>query len=55
MLSPALFNRVTGGGVFREGIFAGTTGTKFPHFPEIKKSIHSASDHAAVFGDFDMS
>ena len=55
MLSPALFNRVTGGGVFREGIFAGTTGTKFPHFPEIKKPIHSASDHAAVFGDFDMS
>ena len=55
MLSPALFNRVTSGGVFRKGIFAGTSGTKFPHFDEIKKKIHGASDHAAVFADFDMS
>ena len=55
MLSPALFNRVTAGGVFRKGIFAGANGTIFPHFDEIKKPIHSASDHAAVFGDFDMS
>jgi predicted extracellular nuclease len=55
LLSPALFNRVTGGGVFRKGIFAGANGTIFPHFDEIKKPIHSASDHAAVFADFDMS
>lgn len=55
LLSPALFNRVTGGGVFRKGIFAGANGTIFPHFDEIKRPIHSASDHAAVFADFDMS
>jgi endonuclease/exonuclease/phosphatase family metal-dependent hydrolase len=55
LLSPALFNRVTSGGVFRKGIFAGANGTIFPHFDEIKKPIHSASDHAAVFADFDMS
>jgi len=55
LLSPALFNRVTSGGVFRKGIFAGANGTIFPHFDEIKKPIHSASDHAAVFADIDMS
>ncbi len=55
MLSPALFNRVTSGGVFRKGIFAGTAGTKFPHFDEIEKKAQAASDHAAVFADFDMS
>jgi len=54
LLSPALFNRVTSGGVFRKGIFAGVNGTIFPHFDEIKRAIHSASDHAAVFADIDM-
>jgi hypothetical protein len=54
LLSPALFNRVTAGGVFRKGIWGGVNGTLFPHFPEMTRSIDAASDHAAVFADIDL-
>ncbi len=54
LLSPALFSRVTNGGVERRGVWGGTNGTLFPHFPEITKSIEAASDHAAVFADLDL-
>lgn len=32
LLSPSLFDRVTGGGIFRKGVWGGTHGTLFPHF-----------------------
>jgi len=54
LLSPALFSRVTNGGVERRGVWGGTNGTLFPHFPEITKSIEAASDHAAIFADLDL-
>ena len=54
LLSPALFSRVTNGGVERQGVWGGTTGTLFPHFPEITKAIEAASDHAAVFADLSL-
>src|SRR5207248_11109765 len=53
LLSPALFSRVTNGGVERRGVWGGTNGTLFPHFPEITKAIEAASDHAAIFADLD--
>ena len=55
LLSPELFARVTGGQVFRKGIWGGVNGTLFPHFDEMTKVIHAASDHAAVVADIDLS
>lgn len=51
LLSPALFNKVTAGGVFRKGVWGGKNGTLFPHYDTMTKPIHQASDHAAVFAD----
>ena len=54
LLSPALFGRVTGGGVFRKGVWGGVHGTLFPHFPTMTRAVHAASDHAAVYADLDL-
>ena len=54
LLSPALFGRVTGGGVFRRGVWGGTNGTLFPHYPTMTKPIHAASDHAAIYADLNL-
>ncbi len=52
LLSPALFARVTAGGVFRKGVWGGVHGTLFPHYDEMTQASHAASDHAAVWADF---
>jgi endonuclease/exonuclease/phosphatase family metal-dependent hydrolase len=54
LLSPALFQRVIAGGVWRKGVWGGIHGTLFPHYDEMKKPIHAASDHAAVWADIDL-
>jgi endonuclease/exonuclease/phosphatase family metal-dependent hydrolase len=54
LLSPELFQKVTGGGVFRMGAWGGKNGTIFPHYPEITKSIEAASDHSAVWAEIDF-
>lgn len=54
LLSPALFGRVTGGGVLRRGVWGGTNGTLFPHYPTMTKPIHAASDHAAIYADLNL-
>jgi len=54
LLSPALFNRVTKGGVWREGVWGGEHGTLFPHYDEITANYQAASDHAAVWAEFDL-
>jgi endonuclease/exonuclease/phosphatase family metal-dependent hydrolase len=54
LLSPALFARVTGGGVFRKGVWGGVHGTLFPHYETMTQAVHAASDHAAVFADLDL-
>jgi endonuclease/exonuclease/phosphatase family metal-dependent hydrolase len=51
LLSPALFARVTGGKIFRKGVWGGKHGTLFPHFPTITTSVEAASDHAAIYAD----
>ena len=53
LLSPALFSRVTGGAIFRKGVWGGKHGTLFPHFPTITKPVEAASDHAAIYADID--
>jgi endonuclease/exonuclease/phosphatase family metal-dependent hydrolase len=54
LLSPALFQKVTGGEIFRMGVWGGKNGTLFPHFPEITKLAEAASDHAAITAEFDL-
>jgi endonuclease/exonuclease/phosphatase family metal-dependent hydrolase len=52
LMSPALSQRVTAGGIERRGVWGGTNGTLFPHLPEILSRTDSASDHAALWVDF---
>ena len=54
LLSPALFQKVIGGEIFRMGIWGGTNGTLFPHFPEITKAAEAASDHAAITAEINL-
>lgn len=54
LLSPALFERVKGGGIFRKGVWGGKNGNLFPHYPEMTKAIHAASDHAAIWVDVEL-
>ncbi len=54
LLSPALFQKVTAGGVFRMGLWGGKNGTIFPHYPEIESAAEAASDHAAVWAEIDL-
>lgn len=54
LLSPALFQKVTGGRIFRMGVWGGKNGTLFPHFPEITKATEAASDHAAMVAEIDL-
>jgi endonuclease/exonuclease/phosphatase family metal-dependent hydrolase len=54
LLSPALFEKVTGGRIFRKGVWGGVNGTIFPHFDEMTAEIHAASDHAAIYADIDL-
>lgn len=54
LFSPALFERVTAGGIWRKGVWGGKNGTLFPHYPEMTRAIHSASDHVALWADIDV-
>ncbi len=51
LLSPPLFQRVSGGGIFRKGVWGGKNGTLFPHYPTITRPVEAASDHAAIYAD----
>jgi endonuclease/exonuclease/phosphatase family metal-dependent hydrolase len=54
LLSPALFERVTGGLIFRKGVWGGVNGTLFPHYETMTRAVHAASDHAALYADIDL-
>jgi endonuclease/exonuclease/phosphatase family metal-dependent hydrolase len=54
ILSPALWDRVTAGGVERRGVWGGAHGTLFPHLPEITEEVEAASDHAAIWVDLNL-
>ncbi|MGH2906983.1 MAG: endonuclease/exonuclease/phosphatase family protein [Solirubrobacterales bacterium] len=53
LLSPELFKRVKGGGIFRKGVWGGKHGTLFEHYPTITNAEEAASDHAAIYADID--
>lgn len=54
LLSPALYSRVTGGAIFRKGVWGGKNGTLFPHYPTMTSAVHAASDHAAIYADVEL-
>ncbi|MFO1185093.1 MAG: endonuclease/exonuclease/phosphatase family protein [Bauldia sp.] len=54
LMSPQLRAKATAGGIFRMGVWGGTNGTLFPHYPEITKEAEAASDHAAIWADLDI-
>jgi endonuclease/exonuclease/phosphatase family metal-dependent hydrolase len=54
LLSPELFALTTSGGVFRQGVWGGVNGTLFPHYPEMTKAVEAASDHAAIWAEFNL-
>lgn len=51
LLSPSLWNRVTGVGVERRGTWRGVNK---PHFPEVTKKTDQASDHSCVWVDLNL-
>lgn len=54
LLSPALFERVSSGGIFRQGMWPGSRPPKWPVFAELTKPSQAASDHAALWVDLDV-
>ena len=54
LLSPALFAKVTGGGIFRLGAWGGKNGTLWPHYDTVMKATDAASDHAAIYADIHL-
>lgn len=51
LLSPALFARVTAGGIFRKGMWPGVKPRKWEAYAELKRPQDAASDHAALWVD----
>ncbi|WP_210453326.1 endonuclease/exonuclease/phosphatase family protein [Pantoea ananatis] len=51
LLSPALWKKVEKGGVWRKGMWPGVRPVKWETYPELKKEVNAASDHAAVWVD----
>ncbi|MBK8985688.1 MAG: endonuclease/exonuclease/phosphatase family protein [Chloroflexi bacterium] len=54
LLSPALFEHVQGGGVFRKGMWPGVKPKRWDTYPELCKRNDAASDHAAIWVDIDV-
>ena len=58
LFSPELAAKVTGGGVFRKGLWGAPANKNPPQlwsvYPELTAAKHGASDHAAVWVDLDL-
>jgi endonuclease/exonuclease/phosphatase family metal-dependent hydrolase len=54
LLSPGLFERMTGGGVWRKGVWGPNKTPSWEVYPEMKTAHHGASDHAALWCDLDV-
>jgi endonuclease/exonuclease/phosphatase family metal-dependent hydrolase len=51
LLSPALFTRITGAGIFRKGAWPGSRPKRWEVYAELEREIHAASDHHAIWVD----
>lgn len=54
LLSPALYARVVGGGIFRKGVWGGVHGELFEHYDTMTSPAHAGSDHAAIYADLEL-
>jgi endonuclease/exonuclease/phosphatase family metal-dependent hydrolase len=54
LLSPALFDKVTGGGVFRKGMWPGARARRWEAYPELVRKVDAASDYAAIWADINI-
>lgn len=54
LLSPELFARTTGGGIWRKGVWGASRRPAWEVYPEMAASSHAASDHAALWCDLDV-
>jgi endonuclease/exonuclease/phosphatase family metal-dependent hydrolase len=54
LLSPALHERMKGGGIWRKGIWGPNKKPLWDVYPEMKQPFHAASDHACVWCDLDV-
>lgn len=54
LLSPAIFNRVIGGGVERRAMWPGVRPKRWDVFPELEEERDAGSDHAAIWVDLDL-
>jgi endonuclease/exonuclease/phosphatase family metal-dependent hydrolase len=54
LLSPALYARVSQGGIWRKGVWGGKNGALWEIYPEITNEAHAASDHAAIWCDVEV-
>ena len=51
LLSSDLYSKIAAAGIERRGMWGGTNGTLWPHFAEVERKLHAASDHAALWVD----
>lgn len=55
LVSKPLFDKIKNVGIERRGIYSKNDfGGAFPHFPEVTSRTAQASDHAAVWAEFDI-
>ncbi|WP_439532518.1 endonuclease/exonuclease/phosphatase family protein [Polymorphobacter sp.] len=54
LLSPALFDRVQTGGVFRKGMWPGSRPKRWDAYAEVGRPADAGSDHAAVWAEIDI-
>lgn len=54
LLSPSLFARMRGGGIFRKGVWTDQKARRWEIFDTMSKPADAASDHAAVYVDLDL-
>lgn len=54
LLSPALFKAMSGGGVFRKGMWPGSKPPRWETYEELRKPQDAASDHAALWADINV-
>ncbi len=54
LLSPALYGRVTLGGLERRGIWPGKRVKRWDTYPQLRYEHHAASDHHLIWADIDI-
>ncbi len=54
LLTPELYAKATGGGIFRKGVWRGPrTKNRWDVYETMTNEVHAASDHAAIYADID--